>query len=430
MENDGDSKTSDDFDQLEHSGPHDGAVGGLDDVNPVDGQEDGIDEVAGGINRPPDDHSPEEPDKKRPRMEDPVFDEEIKTPKEEAMGASRTVNSLPHQASQANTPQQQQAHPMANTGYAMPMPGMGYSPMAFPPMMMNPQMYGFNPYYNPAAAAPPAYGRGTDKTQRGEAKEGVDSPQPGPTAANPAMNAAVAAAMMYNPYMMQHFQGMMNSIYPRQGFPPMFNPNSAGNTRRGISLSLSVDSEMLSEYQLLVRQQLELFEAGPEDVESNTQGRKKQVAVGQVGLRCKHCAAYPLRARGRGAVYYPAKLSGTKLFCLQSDGINRVSPKCISLVVAVTFLGIYQAAQNMAGSHLCQSCQQIPPLIKAELQKLRERRDNASGGKQYWADGCLALGVYETDQGLRLSSQTSANGEGDSKIKKEDTNDEPSADAV
>jgi hypothetical protein len=61
-----------------------------------------------------------------------------------------------------------------------------------------------------------------------------------------------------------------------------------------------------------------------------------------------------------------------------------------------------QAAQNMAGSHLCQACQQIPAPLKQQIRKLRERRDNASGGKQYWADGCRALGLYETEEGLRI----------------------------
>lgn len=117
--------------------------------------------------------------------------------------------------------------------------------------------------------------------------------------------------------MMQHFQGMLSSFYsPRAGYPPMFNQSYAPTMRKGISLSLSIDTTMLSEYQLLVRQQLEIFEAGPEDVESNTQGRKKQVVVGQVGLRCRHCAPFPLRARGRGAVYYPAKLNGMKEWAL------------------------------------------------------------------------------------------------------------------
>ena len=79
----------------------------------------------------------------------------------------------------------------------------------------------------------------------------------------------------------------------------------------------------------------------------------------------------------------------------------------------------------MAGSHLCQSCQQIPPQIKAELQRLRDRRDNASGGKQYWADGCVALGVYETDQGLRLGTvtMTASKGNSEKKRKQGDNND-------
>lgn len=150
--------------------------------------------------------------------------------------------------------------------------------------------------------------------------------------------------------------------------------------RPGIRLSLACDVEQLSDYQILVRQQLEVFEAGTEDIESNTQGRKKPVVLGQVGLRCRHCSSLPLRARGRGAVYYPAKLQG-----------------------------IYQAAQNMAGSHLCEACQHIPISIRDEIRKLRDRRDNASGGKQYWADGCRALGIYETDNGLKIGPPQQVN---------------------
>jgi hypothetical protein len=150
-----------------------------------------------------------------------------------------------------------------------------------------------------------------------------------------------------------------------------------------VSLSLACDDEHLSEYQIMVRKQLEVFEAQPEDVESNTQGRKKQVALGQVGIRCKHCASLPLRQRGRGAVYYPAKLQG-----------------------------VYQAAQNMASSHLCESCQCIDDPLKMDLKTLRERRDTASGGKQYWADGARALGLYEADDGLRLNRENAQQNQG------------------
>jgi hypothetical protein len=171
----------------------------------------------------------------------------------------------------------------------------------------------------------------------------------------------------YSPYHpnMNMPMNTMNAMHLQPGM-------AASAFSAGISLALACDVEQLSEYQIMVRQQLEIFEAGPEDVECNTQGRKKQVCLGQVGIRCRHCAGFPLRVRGRGAVYYPAKLEG-----------------------------IYQAAQNMAGSHLCQACQQIPAPLKEQIRKLRERRDNASGGKQYWADGCRALGLYETEEGLR-----------------------------
>jgi hypothetical protein len=72
--------------------------------------------------------------------------------------------------------------------------------------------------------------------------------------------------------------------------------------------------------------------------------------------------------------------------------------------------GVYQAAQNMAGSHLCLSCQQVPPQIKSDLIRLREKRANASGGKRYWADGCVALGVYETPTGLMMKKSNVAPG--------------------
>jgi hypothetical protein len=168
----------------------------------------------------------------------------------------------------------------------------------------------------------------------------------------------------------------------------------------GIPLSLSCDEDQLSEYQVLIRKQLEVFVATQEDVESNTQGRKKQLYQGQVGIRCRHCAASPLRQRGKGAVYYPARLQG-KIAC---SPCQSVWPLFLMLVI-MAFSGVYQAAQNMASTHLCESCQSIPHPIKQQLCGLRERRDTAGGGKQYWADGARALGLHETKEGLRLKGR-------------------------
>jgi hypothetical protein len=59
----------------------------------------------------------------------------------------------------------------------------------------------------------------------------------------------------------------------------------------------------------LIRKQIELFEALQEDVDAITQGRVRQVVLGQVGIRCRHCALLPPGDRKRGAFYYPSKLN-------------------------------------------------------------------------------------------------------------------------
>jgi hypothetical protein len=142
--------------------------------------------------------------------------------------------------------------------------------------------------------------------------------------------------------------------------------------RRPLSLFMSCDDESLSEYQCLVRKQIELFEARAEDVESNAKGRNKPIVLGQVGIRCRHCSTLSPKSRSRGATYYPAKLNG-----------------------------LYQAAQSMASGHLCYHCQHIPNDIRKELLVLRERKSSAGGGKKYWGDGVRILGVIEDESGLR-----------------------------
>ena len=88
----------------------------------------------------------------------------------------------------------------------------------------------------------------------------------------------------------------------------------------GIPLSMSCDRKNLSDYQFLIRLQLEVFEATEADVNDNRQGRKKKTIEGQVGIRCRHCASVPLRYRGKGAVYFPTRLKSK--FMLSSDSLS------------------------------------------------------------------------------------------------------------
>lgn len=147
---------------------------------------------------------------------------------------------------------------------------------------------------------------------------------------------------------------------------------SEGDSSSGIPMALPSDEENLSQYQCLVRAQIDLFEARIQDIECNAQGRNKPIRVGQVGIRCRHCTVLPPGRRPRGAVYFPAKLPG-----------------------------LYQAAQNMAINHFTAACVNIPPEIKQRIIELKEKKTTVlGGGKQYWANGARVVGIVETDNGL------------------------------
>ena len=142
---------------------------------------------------------------------------------------------------------------------------------------------------------------------------------------------------------------------------------------KNMLLSLPSDSMVLSEYQVLLREQIELFEATPDDTRPHDQGRKRQVVVGQVGIRCRFCQDVVRAARSRGAVYFPVRLEN-----------------------------LYQAGQNMGSNHFCRTCPRIPPELKEKMVQLalESSRSSTSGsGKKYWSDGVKALGVVEHENG-------------------------------
>jgi len=134
------------------------------------------------------------------------------------------------------------------------------------------------------------------------------------------------------------------------------------------------DEHKLTAYQCLLRKQLELFEADEDDVRCSTrQGRTAPIKLGQVGLRCRHCAGVQLAARTKGAAYY-----------------------------SQTVEGIYQIAQNMSKVHLCERCYRIPRDVRRQLIVLRSDCRRAIGGKEYWSENIRTLGVYVEEGILRV----------------------------
>jgi len=135
---------------------------------------------------------------------------------------------------------------------------------------------------------------------------------------------------------------------------------------KGIPLTQPSDKLFLSAYQNFIRDHLELFIADQRDCLTNQQGRRKRVQYGQVGIRCRHCAH--LQKRARASCYYPQKI-----------------------------IGVYQAAQNIATTHLAVSCPCVPQSVRDDLNKLHQRKDTAAGGKVYWANGCARMGLRDDE---------------------------------
>jgi hypothetical protein len=145
-----------------------------------------------------------------------------------------------------------------------------------------------------------------------------------------------------------------------------------------ISLArLAVDEYKLSEHQNFLRQQIEAFPATEEDVMTHTRGRNKPILLGQVGIRCRHCAHLPVSRRQKGSTYFPS---------------NK--------------LGIYQAAQNMSTAHIqCGLCTEMPEAIKLKFIEIMSAKNpscSSGAGRPYWAQSATQLGLVDTEEGIRF----------------------------
>lgn len=135
------------------------------------------------------------------------------------------------------------------------------------------------------------------------------------------------------------------------------------------------DEDSLSKPQVFLRDQIEVFKAGKDDAWTHTRGRNKPVNVGQVGIRCRHCAHLPANERQKGSTYFPAALKG-----------------------------LYQAAQNMNTTHMQTGiCSQMPEEIKKQFMHQVSGKYSSSGaGRPFWADSARKLGVVDTEEGMRF----------------------------
>ena len=157
-----------------------------------------------------------------------------------------------------------------------------------------------------------------------------------------------------------------------------FNNNNGSLTNRPpTQLYLSADVSAFPPFQVLLRKNIEFFEAKQEDlVINNTMGQKDTIILGQVGLRCRACSQLPLHQRPTTACIFPAKLDE-----------------------------VFQSAQQLTGNHIIPSCPCLSNDVRAEmLQQLTQCVElSRPGDEALWVQRCRDLGVFENQNRLRFT---------------------------
>eukprot|EP00978_Attheya_sp_CCMP212_P031319 scaffold117941_cov60-Attheya_sp.AAC.1 len=143
-----------------------------------------------------------------------------------------------------------------------------------------------------------------------------------------------------------------------------------------VLLAIKEDRKWLSDTDCFIRRNLEVFCAIDEDVAIAQSDNKYPISVGQVGIRCVHCAAKEGVQANGAAVFY-------------SFSVN----------------GIYESVREFQRLHL-ESCPNIPESAKTRLASLNLLGSLSSVLRRYYVMSAKALGLYDatdTTHGVRSS---------------------------
>lgn len=140
-------------------------------------------------------------------------------------------------------------------------------------------------------------------------------------------------------------------------------------TKGRILLSVPEDKEWLSDVDCFVRNNIEVFSATTMDVADAAADRKYPIKVGQVGIRCVHCAMCACGARGP-AVAYPYSISG-----------------------------IYESVREFQRMHF-DKCENLPEDVREKSEKVSKGATSLSSVlRRYYVQSARALGLYDTKEG-------------------------------
>ncbi|KAL7566439.1 hypothetical protein ACA910_000919 [Epithemia clementina (nom. ined.)] len=145
-----------------------------------------------------------------------------------------------------------------------------------------------------------------------------------------------------------------------------------------VLLAIPNDREWLSDIDIFIRQQVEVFCATTEDVAAAREGNKSPIEEGTVGIRCIHCA------------------------------ISKQQPTEHHTLYPFSIGGLYEAVQEFHRLHL-DHCTNVTPAAAAKLASLKSLKGNSSlpsVGRNYYKIAAQSLGLYDTKSGIRASGNS------------------------
>ena len=209
--------------------------------------------------------------------------------------------------------------------------------------------------------------RQSEAIARRRSRQSIDPPAGGSMIRSPAVSSGTAASMLSR-----------SSIEPHGVFPASSSASatsSAGVQPQAsrVLLAIHEDKDWLSDMDCFVRNNIEVFSSKLHDVDDAVADRKYPIKLGQVGIRCIHCASSTGGARG-AAVAYPYSISG-----------------------------IYESVREFQRLHL-ENCPHLPLELKETSKRLGSGASSLSSVlRRYYVQAARALGLYDTtDSGIKV----------------------------
>ena len=187
-------------------------------------------------------------------------------------------------------------------------------------------------------------------------------------------------------------------------------PLVAGPQMQPVMLSDPLDEDNLTDAVKFCRRQIEFFTADPEDVHARHKkgGIKQDIYVGQVGIRCVHCARLGKTKQPSGSVSYPASISLVyqavrnwqselvccMYICLYAKAFpvpllisvkSKIFVMCMCCwILHCSWLKLYPDFAFYSFASLPNKRQRVPPQVMSDNARCVERRSHFIQAAAFW----------------------------------------------